>query len=495
MSHAIILSRAGLGLSAPLVSVEAHLSNGLPAFSVVGLPESSVRESRERVRSALICSHFKWPDRRITVSLAPAEIPKAGGRFDLPIALAILVASGQLPRRHTLDREFMGELGLDGSLRYCRGLLPAVQAATTANRELLLPLVQAEEMARVPGSRVAGAQDLLETCGLLKAGPLPLISGRVSSAVTTSAADLTEVVGQVLAKRALEIAASGGHHMMMVGPPGAGKTLLATCMPGLLGNTSPTQAFELALIRDLLGLEFEAGRPFRAPHHSITGVGLIGGGRTAHPGEASLAHGGVLFLDELPEYPRAVLDLLRQPLESGEVCISRARGVFRYPAAFQLIAAMNPCPCGYAGDDSNECCCSASTVRRYQARVSGPLMDRIDLHVGLERQTAATLLATESDGASSDAVRCRVNGAQTRQLERQGTLNAGLTGGALLCHCAMDQTVQKWFEAVSDQLQLSGRAIHKTLRVARTLADMAQEEEIGEVALLEALSYRSRLPQ
>lgn len=495
MSHAIILSRAGLGLSAPLVSVEAHLSNGLPAFSVVGLPESSVRESRERVRSALICSHFKWPDRRITVSLAPAEIPKAGGRFDLPIALAILVASGQLPRRHTLDREFMGELGLDGSLRYCRGLLPAVQAATTANRELLLPLVQAEEMARVPGSRVAGAQDLLETCGLLKAGPLPLISARVSSAVTTSAADLTEVVGQVLAKRALEIAASGGHHMMMVGPPGAGKTLLATCMPGLLGNTSPTQAFELALIRDLLGLEFEAGRPFRAPHHSITGVGLIGGGRTAHPGEASLAHGGVLFLDELPEYPRAVLDLLRQPLESGEVCISRARGVFRYPAAFQLIAAMNPCPCGYAGDDSNECCCSASTVRRYQARVSGPLMDRIDLHVGLERQTAATLLATESDGASSDAVRCRVNGAQTRQLERQGTLNAGLTGGALLCHCAMDQTVQKWFEAVSDQLQLSGRAIHKTLRVARTLADMAQEEEIGEVALLEALSYRSRLPQ
>lgn len=495
MSHAIILSRAGLGLSAPLVSVEAHLSNGLPAFSVVGLPESSVRESRERVRSALICSHFKWPDRRITVSLAPAEIPKAGGRFDLPIALAILVASGQLSQRHTLDREFMGELGLDGSLRYCRGLLPAVQAATTANRELLLPLVQAEEMARVPGSRIAGARDLLETCGLLKAGPLPLISARVSSAVTTSAADLTEVVGQVLAKRALEIAASGGHHMMMVGPPGAGKTLLATCMPGLLGNTSPAKAFELALIRDLLGLEFEAGRPFRAPHHSTTGVGLIGGGRTACPGEASLAHGGVLFLDELPEYPRAVLDLLRQPLESGEVCISRARGVFHYPAAFQLIAAMNPCPCGYAGDDSNECCCSASTVRRYQARVSGPLMDRIDLHVGLERQTAATLLATETDGASSDAVRCRVNGTQIRQLERQGTLNAGLTGGALLCHCAMDQTVQRWFEGVSDQLQLSGRAIHKTLRVARTLADMAQEEEIGEVALLEALSYRSRLPQ
>lgn len=495
MSHAIILSRAGLGLSAPLVSVEAHLSNGLPAFSVVGLPESSVRESRERVRSALICSHFKWPDRRITVSLAPAEIPKAGGRFDLPIALAILVASGQLPQRYTVDREFMGELGLDGTLRYCRGLLPAVQAATITNRELLLPMVQAEKMAMVPGSRVAGARDLLEACGLLKAGPLPLVSAGDSIEVTTTAADLTEVVGQALAKRALEIAASGGHHMMMVGPPGAGKTLLATCMPGLLGSASPTKTFELALIRDLLGLEFAAGRPFRAPHHSTTGAGLIGGGRTAVPGEASLAHGGVLFLDELPEYARAVLDLLRQPLESGEVCISRARGVFRYPAAFQLIAAMNPCPCGYAGDDSNECRCSTSTVRRYQSRVSGPLMDRIDLHVGLERQAAATLLTTHADGASSAAISRRVANAQTQQFQRQGTLNVDLTGSALLCHCAMDQTVQRWFESVCDQLQLSGRAIHKTLRVARTLADMSKEDTIGEVALLEALSYRSRLPQ
>lgn len=495
MSHAIVLSRAGTGLSAPLVSVEAHLSNGLPAFSVVGLPESSVREARERVRSALICSHFKWPDRRITVSLAPAEIPKSGGRFDLPIALAILVASGQLAEKYTAKREFFGELGLDGSLRSCRGLLTAVQAATTANRPLLLPAEQARDMAIVPGSRVTGAADLLEACGFLKTGELPLAKTEVQPPVIPPAPAIDDVMGQVLAKRALEIAASGGHHMLMTGPPGAGKTLLASCLPSLLGEPSAKVALELTLVRDLLGLDREIGRPFRAPHHSTTPAGLIGGGQTPLPGEASLAHGGVLFLDELSEYPATVLDVLRQPLESGEICISRARGLYRYPAQFQLVAAMNPCPCGYAGVDGGDCQCSTATVLRYQGRVSGPLLDRIDLHVNLERQAAATLLESRGAGSSAIKIRARINAAQVRQIKRQGKLNAHLAGSELVDYCGIDNPVRNWFEGACDRLHLTGRGIHKTLRIARTLADICGEPLVGEALLLEALGYRSRLSQ
>ena len=493
MSHATVLSRAGIGLNAPLVCVEAHLSNGLPAFSVVGLPESSVRESRERVRSALICSHFKWPDRRITVSLAPAELPKSGGRFDLPIALAILVASGQLTPSATANREFFGELGLDGSLRPCRGLLAAVQAATLDQHAVILPAEQAKKMAAVPGSRVTAACDLLSVCGLLKSENLKVVRLESTQSATQRPAELPQIAGQEVAKRALEIAAAGGHHLLMIGPPGAGKTLLAASLPPLLQDPSPSDELELSLIRDLLELEPSRGAPFRMPHHNTTAAGLVGGGINAMPGEVSLAHGGVLFLDELAEFRANVLDLLRQPMESGRISLSRAKGTYSYPARFQLVAAMNPCPCGYAGIQNENCRCKPDVVGRYQGRISGPLLDRIDLHVCLERQPAASLLHSDSTASGIGGLQDAIKRARTRQCGRQDCLNAALNNKELLRVCPMEAPVTQWFQDACDRLRLSGRGIHKTLRVARTIADLAQESILSEVTLLEAMGYRSKL--
>lgn len=493
MGYATVLSRAGIGLNAPLVAVEAHLSNGLPAFSIVGLPESSVRESRERVRSALICSHFKWPDRRITVSLAPAELPKSGGRFDLPIALAILVASEQLAASAVANREFFGELGLDGSLRHCRGLLAAVHAATLGRHAAIVPGEQAEKMAMVPASQVTGASDLLSVCGLLKSKRLGIVTVKANPSSTLQHTETPQITGQEVAKRALEIAAAGGHHLLMIGPPGAGKTLLAASLPPLLEALSPSDELELSLIRDLLGLEPSVERPFRAPHHSTTAAGLVGGGANATPGEVSLAHGGVLFLDELAEFRSQVLDLLRQPLESGRISLSRAKGTYHYPARFQLVAAMNPCPCGFAGIENENCRCKPDAVDRYQGRISGPLLDRIDLHVRLERQPAAKLLYC--DGAKPDVTghMSTLNLARKRQHKRQKCLNADLSNAQLLQICPMESPVRRWFEEACDRLRLSGRGIHKTLRIARTVADLAQESTLSEVVLLEAIGYRSRL--
>ena len=493
MGHATVLSRAGIGLNAPLVSVEAHLSNGLPAFSIVGLPENSVRESRERVRSALICSHFKWPDRRITVSLAPAELPKSGGRFDLPIALAILVASQQLTASAIANREFFGELGLNGALRHCRGLLAAVRAATMDHHAVILPNDQAEKMAVVPRSRVTGASDLLSVCGLLKSKNLKVVTLKSSQSSALRHTETPQISGQEVAKRALEIAAAGGHHLLMIGPPGAGKTLLAASLPPLLEARRPSDELELSLIRDLLGLDPSPDRPFRAPHHNTTAAGLIGGGTNATPGEVSLAHGGVLFLDELAEFRTQVLDLLRQPLESGRISLSRAKGTYDYPARFQLVAAMNPCPCGFAGIENENCRCKPEVVNRYQGRISGPLLDRIDLHVHLERQPAAKLLHGDCKAEDARELLSALKNARKRQYKRQNCLNAELSNAPLLKVCAMEAPVRRWFEEACDRLRLSGRGIHKTLRVARSLADLAQESVLSEVVLLEALGYRSRL--
>lgn len=493
MTTATVLSRAAAGLDAPAVRVEVHLSNGLPGFNIVGLPESTVREARERVRSALLTSHFEWPDHRITVSLAPADLPKGGGRFDLPIALGLLVASGQLPASALNGREFFGELGLDGGVRPCRGLLSAVRAAALSGRLCAVPAGQAETLARMPGARVLAANDLLSLCATLKSPEPSVVTANAPVTAPQFGTDLASINGQAAAKRALEIAASGGHHLMMIGPPGAGKTLLASALPGLLPELDQDDQWQLMLLQDLVGKDASPARPFRAPHHATTAAGLIGGGPRAMPGEVSLAHGGTLFLDELPEFPRRVLDMLRQPLESGEIILSRARCVHRFPARFQLVAAMNPCPCGYAGSEAPPCRCSTDTVRRYQARVSGPLLDRIDLHVALERQDTASLLTPGQGPESSISVRERVERCQSTQLTRQGCLNTSLSGDALVDACRLEANVKQWFERACDTLQLSARSVHRTLKVARTLSDMTEQSAVGEAELLEALGYRPRL--
>ena len=493
MSLALVHSRARAGVSAPPVRVEVHLSGGLPSTHIVGLPEAAVRESRDRVRAAILCAQFEFPQRRITVNLAPADLPKDGGRFDLPIALGILAASGQIPREALAEYEFLGELGLTGELRAVDGTLPAALAAAAAGRKLIVPFGNGAEAALARQVQAYTARTLLEVCAALT-GSKELPQAQAPPPQPCSLPDMADVRGQLHARRALEVAAAGNHHLLLVGSPGCGKTLLASRLPGLLPEASEAEALESAAIASISGRGLDPTRwrqrPFRSPHHTASAVALVGGGAEPRPGEISLAHRGVLFLDELPEWERRALEVLREPLESGVVTVSRAARSAEFPARFQLVAAMNPCPCGWAGDPSGRCRCSAENIRRYRARISGPLMDRIDLHIEVPRLPPQELRPDAVPGEPTATVRRRVEQARAIQLKRCGRLNAQLSQPETMEFCRLQPKDQALLENAIERLQLSARSMHRILRVARTIADLADSATILSAHLTEALGYR-----
>jgi magnesium chelatase family protein len=495
------LSRAPLGLAAPLVRVEVHLGSGLPTFALVGLPETVVRESKERVHSALATSGFQFPAGRITVNLSPADLPKEGGRFDLPIAVAILAALGEIRPRALERREFYGELSLGGELRQTSMLLPALIEGSRAGRELILPWANALEAGLIRDARVKLAHDLRQVCAALNGSAQLRAAGDPAvthapdltpGASPSDAPDLSEVRGQFAGKRALEIAAAGQHALLMIGPPGAGKTLLAQRLPGLLPPMDPFEFLEIASLESIAGHRPSRShrRPFRSPQHTASIAALIGG--TLRPGELSLAHRGVLFLDELPEFARNSLEALREPLESGVVQVTRLKRTCEFPAQFQLVAAMNPCPCGYAGDPRGRCQCTAEQVARYRHRISGPLIDRIDIHVELQALPVEHLLgAVPAEAESSATVAARVAAARRMQLQRQGKLNARLTPAELSAHCPLQRESSNLLGTAIDRLGLSARACHRVVKLARTCADLAGEERIRRTDVAEAVQLRA----
>lgn len=494
MAISQVFSRAQLGIQAPLVQVETHLGPGLPAFTIVGLPATAVRESRDRVRSAIVNAGFPFPQTRITVNLAPADLPKNGGRFDLPIALGILIASGELSSKNIGSIECLGELALSGALRAITGVLPAALACAQAGRTLLVPEDNATEASLCRSAKVLGASGLLAACAHLKGvTPLTPTSPPETPLADTVGPCLSEVRGQAQARRALEIAASGGHSLLLCGPPGSGKSLLASRLPGLLPPLEEQQALDVAAVHSLHrprpALQFNLP-PFRGPHHTASAIAMVGGGSYPRPGEISMAHHGVLFLDEIPEFDRRVLEVLREPLETGEVSIARAARQTTFPARFQLVAAMNPCPCGYFGDPQRSCGYSCEKARRYQAKLSGPLLDRIDLHLEVAAVKPDELMSL-SPGEASAPVRERVRITRQQQLKRQGKLNQYLSSSELQPIIAEHGT---WLSDAMQRMALSARSLHRTLRVARTLADMQGRDQVGTEHLAEALSYRLSQP-
>ena len=496
MSLAIVYSRAQVEIEAPEVRVEVHLAGGLPRILMVGLPETAVRESRDRVRSALVNSGYDFPVCRLTISLAPADLPKDGSRFDLAIALGILAASGQIPAEALSAYEFVGGLSLAGELQAVSGILPTALTASRGQRKLVIPVANQAEAALLGSAQILVADNLLNVvAGLTAGGSLntPQLPP-VEKAGKPPYPDLNEVCGQQHAIRALSVAAAAGHNLLFIGPPGSGKTLLARCMPGILPELSEADALENMAIASVAGKAFDMAHykqvPMREIHHTASAVALVGGGKKSSPGEISLAHKGLLFMDELPEFPRHVLEVLRAPLESGKITISRAAQQLSYPAEFQLLAAMNPCPCGYAGDPGGNCYCTREQISRYRRRISGPLLDRIDMQVEVPRLPLTELKQAKQGSFNSAAIRKQVAAARDLQIQRQSCLNARLDNQQIKQYCKLGNADQDFLILACERLHLSARAYTRIVRVARTIADLEGVANIAQNHLAEAIAYR-----